>query len=451
MAKTLSQKITTDINGRIALDLDSYLKIARRFLKSSQWEENVIGIAMVIPRRAVEIIDQMQFYPDTKYSVTTSQPVKKKFANDYYVCPTLVESSLVLKAIENVRTNKPDNLASQDQRKLGNHIEANEQVNNTEEKYVLKIYNEKLKPYLPSGASLKNKDNFHQLRHVVTTVLYDLKNKEVGGNKGLEKEIVKPWVRDSLGHATENLSDLTYADWIINGIPKYSSEIAKVNSRIVTPEYLGIEIEDTSMAIEIFNYFQELCTEEIEKIESNHLSNTDRIENVKDQIDLAKQLLINSQGNGKSSKEIAFGLKRLLALQTTADRKTDSAKKALGLKANLTTAEMKLTWLFETIAEWNKKVDDVQKVYVNPSSLRGYYSVYYEILENGDLKELSVNIKICERLLEEQSLDLEVTNNGLEPRQNLLNRKYKKDIKVGLRSMLQELHPNAFPEQTKAA
>ena len=78
---------------------------ARRLLASSQWEEVVVGLAVLTGRRLTEVLKTGLFHPMSQYTVIFEGQLKRKDEIlPPYEIPTLVEAAAVLDAWQRVRS-----------------------------------------------------------------------------------------------------------------------------------------------------------------------------------------------------------------------------------------------------------------------------------------------------------------------------------------------------------
>lgn len=85
-------------------DPEKIVAVAVKLLKSDQWTDLVVGLAVLTGRRLAEVLKTGKFYPCTRYTVTFAGQLKRKDkVLDPYEIPVLCEATQVLDACERLR------------------------------------------------------------------------------------------------------------------------------------------------------------------------------------------------------------------------------------------------------------------------------------------------------------------------------------------------------------
>lgn len=415
------QAITTNVGDLKAIDFTKYLELANKLLESSEWEERLIGVLMVIPRRGVEVGLQMNFYEHDEYSIVVSTPVKKRDEKDtYYLVPCFVHSRIICESIEFIRNNKPK-LKSDSLKAFGNLKEANEAFNNDEESRLLPAFNEHLRPFLSLEASTKGRDNLHQLKNIGTTALTQLKADSLGGLVG-NKEIIDEWVRQASAHVSSQTTG-KYVDWLIANIPERLRAVVEVEPKQVPPEFVGeeVKIKGGKEVSELFTKLLTLAGDDEGKLKT------------------VEALFLDDKKELKDIETIATGLNEIIEYVSSARTRQDAIHKALNIPdAPKSSNEEKVEQLTEAMIIHNRENPN-QKIFISDSTIRGFFDVFPG--KNG--KGAAINILLVRKIISQNQhlrdvIDRHNDDNQITQEHNLTWRKEKSAIRENLKRILQE-------------
>lgn len=418
---TLASELAS--TGRESLNATEYLSTIGELLEADTWEQKLIGVLGGAVRRNVEGGSMLDFYhDDDPQAIIISTPAKKRGERDtYYRIPTLVDSSLIYEAIQFIRTHKRE-ADSDILRILSGDKVANKAFNNSERKDLTKIYNERLRDLLPSASS-KGKDNLHQLKHIGTSILAQIKVDQLGGVVGVRPE-ADAWLRQALAHTSESVST-KYIDWIVTDIPEELRAIATKNYGQIDPEELGIDSkskEDSKMA-DLYTAMLELADAET--------------------LPAIEQIFSSEDGGIKSTEEIASAFHLLLKdTQATKTHQSRVQKNlASGTDESLSTRRLKI--LVDAILQHNSEAPTNRQVFISDSSLRGFYGVFQKQSSKGFVDE-QINLHTVRGFLEDNPEYQSKINDHhlykqIDAANNLSWRRAKQSIIARLREIVYEI------------
>jgi hypothetical protein len=255
-------------NEVVAIDVTEYLELAAKQLKSDDWTDIAIGVAMATLRREVEVCTAMSFQAKDEYTLVISTPVKKRSSGDYYEIPCLLPADDIEEAVERMRS-MVEFERCDIEICLGNKEKANKEFNNSYKQPLLDRYNAFIREKLDVRASVDKENYFHQLRSVGTAILKDAKRKSYKKFSNKYESECLEFVKGCLVH--ENISATAeYGGWDVSNIPQYvidlcnrsygnvikkeDKEVTLINFDIATLQR-GLNGNDKAMMLfsEIFN------------------------------------------------------------------------------------------------------------------------------------------------------------------------------------------------------
>lgn len=220
----VNEEVVTDgkpdeVEEIVSIDVEEYLQIASNLLKSDEWTDIAIGVAMTTLRREVEVCAAMEFQAKDEYTLIVSSPVKKRTTDKYYEIPCLLPSDDIEEAIDRMRS--MTNFERFDiQKQLGNKKQANKEFNNCYKQPLIERYSSFIREKLNTKASVDERDYFHQLRSIGAAIYKSAKKQSYKRySSKYENQCIK-FVSGVLVHESSGAT-IKYGGWDVTNIPQY--------------------------------------------------------------------------------------------------------------------------------------------------------------------------------------------------------------------------------------
>lgn len=340
---------------KITIDFTKYIELAIELLNGDTWEKIAIGLAMATFRRDCEIGLDMNFQEDEHdYAIIISSPAKKEDRDKFHRVPTLVRGSLIIDAVEKLRSLLPES-KTHITRELEGRKAGNKAWNNSENKRVATVYDEFIRPFLKGG----EKHNKHQLRNIGTSFIIQLQRNIKGSFVGDDKDYLE-FARRALAHEFEDTTR-GYATWNIKNIPEYLNEIL---------DYPIGEIEPTE-AIEVIEENKGVNTMALlEQILANISDNPEAFE-------LAQKAFTAEDGTIKKGNDLALALGRIFK-QAVGNTIEDGITIKTAENPKSADTWSKLHKVIKTLMEYNQHTEKDFRIEIAPSPIRSFYEVMFE-------------------------------------------------------------------------
>jgi hypothetical protein len=210
----------TSTETPVTIDAAKFIALAAKQIKSDEWTDIAIGIAMATARRETEVCAAMSFEAKDEYTLVISEPCKKRGSSShYYEIPCLLPADDIEEAVERMRAMV--NFERFDiQRRLGNLVQANKEFNNCYKQPLLNRYNEFMRTNLETYASVDGKNNFHKLRDLSTSIWKQAKRDSYGHYSPKYENQVLRFTSGVLVHAGTGAT-ASYGNWDVSNVPQY--------------------------------------------------------------------------------------------------------------------------------------------------------------------------------------------------------------------------------------